>query len=733
MFFCPGSADADPATDRPEHRVYGDWTASRIGGGGFILGVKTTSDPERLYAWTDVGGAHRSDDGGQTWRNMTYNLPYGGNTESRGMMYVRDLLTDPVDPDRVMIAIGYHWSPTYGVFVSDDAGRTWANTLDDLWVVGDDETRMDGAVLARDPSNPETIWAVGIGQGLFVSKDNGQGWDAVGGPEVQPTDLLIDRSDSDRIWVAGHAMDRGVREDKANRPDGQLVLPGGLWRSDDGGATWDAVIEDRSVRNVKQDPVDADTLYAIVDDHRWVLRSTDGGETWNKFGDGLDIGSPSHWGPHPHRYQDLVVAHGQVYALSSRGHVYRLDRDAERWTKFTGPDRAIDPEGWWGATPDDPTFGTSNWVTTMSSAARLTVDPRDPDTMWMTDWYSVYRTDDAGQTWRNTTEGIEVTYIDALEQDPSDPNVVHLGMADNGYFRSDDRGVNFQGFSNDTAITNNVKSISVPAGNPNRVYAVGPNPPGGGWYAGQVFISDDKGDTWRVSPMSGLPEIDERGHRALTIVAVDDRPDTVFLTVTQPIERGGGGLYVSQDAGQTWTSYSDGLPSGVAFYRNEAWRGGKELAIGPDHVMLTQSIANHLLYRRGAEAKAWEKLDFPFVGELNDLRADPHCKGRFFAAAMNDGVYRTDDHGDTWTRLDTPSSAPGATQLLVDRVVPDRIAAGTSNGVILSRDGGASWQHLDASLPGRVDWNKGAFAGDRLVVGSGGTGAYWIDVAEDQP
>ena len=43
-------------------------------------------------------------------------------------------------------------------------------------------------------------------------------------------------------------------------------------------------------------------------------------------------------------------------------------------------------------------------------------------------------------------------------------------------------------------------------------------------------------------------------------------------------------------------------------------------------------------------------------------------------------------------------------------------------------DGGDTWTHLDTSLPGRVDWNKGAFAGDRLVVGTGGVGVYWIDV-----
>ncbi|QDU70489.1 WD40/YVTN/BNR-like repeat-containing protein [Mucisphaera calidilacus] len=721
-----GSAAGD--AHRPEHRRYGDWTSCRIGGGGYILGVRYTPDPDRLYAWTDVGGAYRSDDAGRTWRHITWTLPYGGSTESRGMMYVRDLLPDHRDPDRVAIVIGYHWSPPYGVMISDDAGRSWRAVLEEVWVCGDDETRMDGSVLVRDARRPETIWCAGIRDGVFVSRDNGETWASLGGPETQPTDLLVDRSDSGRLWLSGLAMHRGVIERYANTPDGQLKLPGGLWRTADHGGSWERLVGGRDVRGLVQDPVVSSTLYAIFDDHRWIMRSEDAGERWHRYDTGLDIGSPSPWGPHPHRYQALTVAHGVVYATSTRGQHYRLDRARDRWVRLSGPENVREPEGWWGATLDDPTHGTDSWVSTMASVARLTVSPHNPSDRWMTDWYSAYHSGDGGRTWTNRSEGFEVTYIDALEQDPTDPSIVHLGMADNGYFRSDDAGLSFRGFSNDTPITNNIKSLSVPKANPRRVYAVGPNPPGGGWYAGHVFISNDRGSTWRSSSMDGLPEITEAGHRAHTILALDDAPDTVFLTVTQSVVEGGGGLYRSLDGGESWVWFGEGLPGGVAFYRHESWRGGKELAVSPDGVMLTQSIQNRLLYRRRPGDGGWVRLDFPFHGDLNDLRADPHRAGRFYAAVLQDGVYRTDDAGSSWLRLTTPTRAPGASQLVVDRVVPGRLAAGTANGVILSRDSGRSWVHLDPSLPGRIDWNKGAFVGDRLVVGSGGHGAFWIDL-----
>jgi len=645
------------------------------------------------------------------------------------MMYVRDLIADPQDPDRVTAAIGYHWSPRFGVYVSDDAGLNWRRTLE-AWYSGDDDTRYDGSVIVRDPSNAQRLWTVALADGLFRSDDNGETWVSLSEPSLQPTDLLVDASNPERLWVAAAALDKPTEdEERSNRDDGSLVLEGGLWRTEDGGQTWRVLVEDRDVRRIVQDPVYSNLLYGIFDDHSSVEISQDRGETWSEFGVGLAIGSPSGWGPHPHRYFELQVDRERVYAVSSRGDLYRLDRRWNRWARI-GPKSVSDPENWWGATAENPTYGTTDWVNTMAAVARVSFSPHDPSVMWMTDWFSAYQSTDGGQTWVNRSEGIEVTYIDDLEQDPENPNIVHMGMADNGYFRSTDGGTNFRGYSNSTAVTNNLKSISVPAGNPDRVYAVGPNPPGGGWYAGQVFISDDRGQTWRASQMQGLPEMGEAAFRAHTIVALDHEPDTVFLTVTQAIGPGKGGLYVSRDAGEHWEPFIEGLPEGVEFYRHESWRGGKEIAVSANGDMLTQSIENNLLYRRAEEDAKWQEAESPASASINDIQADPHQPGRFYAAAVDEGLFRSDDGGRTWTYLPTPPEAPGVYHLIVDRVVPGRIALGTHHGVILSRDAGQTWVVLDQRLPGRVDWNKGAFAGDRLVVGSGGTGAYWIDLRE---
>ena len=730
----PTDAAAAPADDA-EHRRYGDWHASRIGGGGFILGTRFTSDPDRVYAWTDVGGAHRSLDGGRTWRNMTYTLPYGGDTASRGMMYCRDLLTDPNDPDRVLIAIGYPWSPQYGLYRTDDAGESWTR-VHEGWYISDYSSRWRGSVMDRAPSERSTIYTAMIRDGVAVSRDNGETWEELGGPSTEPADILVDARDPQRVWVAGVGATNPAGEELANTHGDQLVLPGGLWRSDDGGKNWTALLEDETVTNLAQDPDDPDRLFAIRRGATEVAVSTDDGETWTPVMDGLNprFEGDGDQSNNASTYGNFSEDTADLYLAAMRDDVFRLRQSGDGWERV-GPERIIEPEDWWGSTKERPTYGT-DWVNSFSAIASIEQSPHDPEELVATDWYSVYRSFDAGKTWTNMTEGIEETYVDALEQDPSDPDVVHLGVADIGYFRSDNGGRSFLGISATTPITNNIKSISVPASDTSRVYAIGPVPPGGGWYAGVPFVSDDRGSSWEASPMTGLPKIGEgegdlRGH---TILAVDDAPDTVYLALAGPVGPQAGGLYRSTDAGESWAKDDAGLPEGFEFFRWASWGGGKEVAIGRSGTVLVNSIEHGRLFRRPAGADRFEEVEFPAASGFNDVRADATRPAgeptRFYATGPYAGFFRSDDDGRTWTRSEVPDATPHPKQLIVDRVVPGRVAVGTSNGLALSRDHGKTWEVLDQRLPGRVDWNKGAFAGDHLVVGSGGTGCYWIDVSD---
>lgn len=107
-----------PASAAPASRVYGRWESASFGGGGYIQNVVwCPSSPGRLYAYVDIGGLYRSDDGGASWRMM-----HGGMPAGDGFYSVRGLWVDPGDANRVIIAVGNQWTANRGIFLSRQSG-----------------------------------------------------------------------------------------------------------------------------------------------------------------------------------------------------------------------------------------------------------------------------------------------------------------------------------------------------------------------------------------------------------------------------------------------------------------------------------------------------------------------------------------------------------------------------------------------------------------------------------
>ncbi len=250
-----------------------------------------------------------------------------------------------------------------------------------------------------------------------------------------------------------------------------------------------------------------------------------------------------------------------------------------------------------------------------------------------------------------------------------------------------------------------------------------------------VFTSKDRGWNWNVSEMTGLPAMMAGSHdgsggglRINTIVVNDRDSASIYVALSGPIGEGGG-VYHSTDFGYSWTAINDGLPQSVELFRSEIFSGGQELALGIDGVLLASSIKTGRLFKLTPDAESWEELKGALPSAINDIIADPHTPGRFYAAVPDAGLFRTDDNGNRWDKLDTPVTRPGMKKtqhVTVDRQHPGRLSVGTDEGVLFSADSGDSWHVLDLALPDRTAWNRGAFAGDRLVIGSAGGGAYFI-------
>jgi len=233
-----------------------------------------TGEADMRSAIAQGEGMFRSDDGGATWRRI-------GLTDSQ---QIGRILVHPDDPETVYVAaLGHPYGANEqrGVFRSTDGGEHWDKVLG--------PNADTGAIdLAFEPDNPRVLYAAlwqtrrtpwsiyppsnGPGSGLFKSTDGGDTWSQIEGhgfPEHPGRiGVAVAPSEPSRVYAIVHATDG----------------TGGLYRSDDRGATWRRTSDDTRIWQrgwyfgaVTVDPLDADVVYALNTN---LYRSDDGGETF---------------------------------------------------------------------------------------------------------------------------------------------------------------------------------------------------------------------------------------------------------------------------------------------------------------------------------------------------------------------------------------------------------------------------------------------------------------------
>jgi photosystem II stability/assembly factor-like uncharacterized protein len=242
------------------------------------------SNPNIVYVGTGVNGlygdisfgngVYKSSDSGETWQHL-------GLEDSR---HIARILIDPRNPDIVLVAaMGHSFGPNEerGVFRSTDGGKTWRKVLY--------KDAVTGAVdLCFEPGNPRvvyaTLWhgirkpgqkgtAFGPGSGLYKSTDEGITWTQIAGHGLPAGDW-------GRSGVAAAPRTRGRRVYLIVEAKDQ---DGGLYRSDDAGATWQHATTDKRIdgywymSEIFVDPKDPDVVYVPTQS---LYRSTDGGHTF---------------------------------------------------------------------------------------------------------------------------------------------------------------------------------------------------------------------------------------------------------------------------------------------------------------------------------------------------------------------------------------------------------------------------------------------------------------------
>jgi len=219
-------------------------------------------------------GVYRSTDQGRTWESV-------GLAETRSIARIR---VHPRDANLVYVAaLGHTFGahPARGVFRSADGGRSWNRVLFR-------NDRAGACDLSMDPTNPRILFAAiweahrtpwemssgGPGSGLFKTTDGGDSWTEITDNPGLPRGIkgrigvVVSPALPNRVWAVVEAEE------------------GGVFRSDNAGATWTRVNGERELRlrpyyysHIFADPVDADTVYVANQD---LWKSVDGGRTYTK-------------------------------------------------------------------------------------------------------------------------------------------------------------------------------------------------------------------------------------------------------------------------------------------------------------------------------------------------------------------------------------------------------------------------------------------------------------------
>lgn len=616
----------------PLFAVTGTWSSLGPEGGPVFALASPPGSPQVIYAGV-FGGAYKSVDGGATWswagRGLDLRSP------------VSSLVIDPLHPATL------YAGQANGLFKSVNGGATWKPTglNANLAILG----------LALNPRSPQTLFAATNG-GLFQTNNGGGKWKRVTqglpSPPFVALAVAIDPTSPRRMLA-------GIQDLPA--------LPGGLFKSLDGGFSWQPVRgflpEDRHVNLLAIDPRSPKTLFAGT--ASGLYRSTNDGNTWTRSTD-------------PATSLAFHPTQKKVLYAGTQGSVARSLDGGTTWTPLSqdlpdgilvgsillsptrpatllvGVDYPAHQAGVFRSTDDGASWMRANQGLTASNVNSIAVDTRDPNTLWVVANDILFKSTDRGRSWSPILpEPLPpiTAYARQVVTSPVDPQTVYLGRWDGQILRSRDGGESWEIVGQPSSDTGVLKADPR---DPLTLWAAGSN--------GGIRKSTDGGNTWSLvtGPAAGGFYQD--------LAFAPSAPSAVYAA-------GNPGFKVllrSTDAGASWTAVQSGLPPSLG-----------NLAIDPLHAETVCTVSNGDLYKTTDGGSSWSLVSSVFHNQtVQGLIAAP--SGALDAAVRFDNVYESEDGALSWSPLGAAPRPFSFTALAMDPFDPCRIYAGTYDRGLLA-------------------------------------------------
>jgi len=734
------------------------WQQSTLNGGGFIEGLlQDPEHPNTMYVRADVAGVFKSDDRGRSWRTCN-----NGVTDYH-QHDIRSIAFSPHDSQLLFRGSGsVRGQDFFGtIHKSVDGGESWKPVCRDVDFYGNGETRQYGEVIQVSPHDPVCVVAGGFSAGVWISENTGEHWKYAGLKAERIACVYFHPLLADTIYVGTIGSCDRDPVYVAQQYDFVRPNPARLYRSSDRGVTWDVLYEGMDFAELVFDPVTPDTIHAacLYDS---VQKSTDGGRTWTNHAPGLS------------KYEIGTVAldpHDPTCLYAAAATFPNADPEVPPIGLFRSNDGG---ESWqlvkWH-TKDDlshyPSYMTlpyAGWAT-----AKIRVDLEHSQTLYMTNWYGVAISHDAGMTWdANQFKGMENICIENMVTHPARPHTVYMASADHNPKVSVDGGLTFAALPRPEVDMPQPDSTALVASRyrPDLVL-YGVKGSGG---CTIVRSAADGSNPQIVLQIHAAPDTDESRlafqSRAAGVsvqaLAEDPFQQGKFYAYLDGVLALGAGLYQSLYWGETWERLPLTLPETIHRIPHERfWIENELLSVviaqtknvcGTNQLLCVDPHRQGTLYlgewteglfRSTDGGLTWQTIGetLPFKRErasvLNVIRADERQPGVLYAGFIREGVWRSTDYGETWHKLfpsedrifnATSIAVGGADGRLIVVASEPLYWSPCASAVMVSRDSGATWEDVYDPRLGAIRWKTVVLesGANILYAGSCGNSAFTL-------